>query len=181
MDAGLFKKDLAKLMVEAQAGNARSYDDLLSAIEPKLAGYFRRRVGESDWEDLVQATYLKLHRYRHTYVSTYPFEPWMYAIAKSVLIDQVQKDKRRLAERQGGAVDLEAIASGDITGIEGNLLETTLAKLSPDYRQAFVMTKIEGMALEDAAETLGLSLGAFKTRAHRAYKQFRTALSELET
>ena len=45
--------------------------------------------------------------------------------------------------------------------------------LPPAQREAFAMLKLEGMTLQAAAGRAGISVGALKVRAHRAYKALR--------
>src|SRR6266851_4968030 len=52
-------------------------------------------------------------------------------------------------------------------------LGEALAKLPRAQREAFAMLKLEGLSLEGAAERAGVSVGALKVRAHRAYKTLR--------
>jgi RNA polymerase sigma-70 factor (ECF subfamily) len=57
-------------------------------------------------------------------------------------------------------------------------LEAVLAKLPSDQREAFSMLKLDGLSLEAAAVRAGVSVGALKVRAHRAYKALRRLISE---
>jgi RNA polymerase sigma-70 factor (ECF subfamily) len=43
---------------------------------------------------------------------------------------------------------------------------------------AVELLKIKGMSLEDAANQLGITVGALKVRAHRGYKELRRILTE---
>src|SRR5712692_642703 len=56
-------------------------------------------------------------------------------------------------------------------------LGEALAKLPRAQREAFAMLKLEGLSLEGAAERAGVSVGALKVRAHRAYKALRKLIS----
>jgi RNA polymerase sigma-70 factor (ECF subfamily) len=56
-------------------------------------------------------------------------------------------------------------------------LGEALAKLPRAQREAFAMLKLEGLSLEGAAERAGVSVGALKVRAHRAYKTLRKLIS----
>ena len=52
-------------------------------------------------------------------------------------------------------------------------IERLLTRLPQAQREAFAMLKLDGMTLEDAAGRAGVSVGALKVRAHRAYKALR--------
>ena len=54
----------------------------------------------------------------------------------------------------------------------------SLAGLSPNQREAFVLIRYEGMSVEEAAAILGISEGAVKLRAFNAYEALRKALGD---
>jgi RNA polymerase sigma-70 factor (ECF subfamily) len=55
-----------------------------------------------------------------------------------------------------------------------------LDELPREQRRAVVLTKIEGRPVVEAATILGVTPGAVKLRAHRAYKTLRAKLLELQ-
>jgi RNA polymerase sigma-70 factor (ECF subfamily) len=57
-------------------------------------------------------------------------------------------------------------------------LGTVLAKLPSDQREAFSMLKLDGLSLEAASAKAGVSVGALKVRAHRAYKALKRLIGE---
>jgi RNA polymerase sigma-70 factor (ECF subfamily) len=57
-------------------------------------------------------------------------------------------------------------------------LEDAVARLPEQQREAFSMLKLEGLSIEQAAERAGVSAGALRVRAHRAYKILRKLISE---
>jgi RNA polymerase sigma-70 factor (ECF subfamily) len=57
-------------------------------------------------------------------------------------------------------------------------LEDAVARLPEQQREAFSMLKIEGLSIEEAAQRAGVTEGALRVRAHRAYKALRRLISE---
>ncbi len=55
-----------------------------------------------------------------------------------------------------------------ISGELRDAVDLELAKLSPELRATVVMRDVQGLSTEESAETLGLSIPAFKSRLHRA-------------
>ncbi|HXZ87141.1 MAG TPA: sigma factor-like helix-turn-helix DNA-binding protein, partial [Candidatus Binataceae bacterium] len=51
-----------------------------------------------------------------------------------------------------------------------------LRQLPEFQREAFVMTKIEGLSLLEASERTGASVGTLKVRVHRAYDFLKRAI-----
>src|ERR1700689_2867735 len=61
---------------------------LVSALSPVLLRFFRSQSATpAQAEDLLQDTWMRIHRVRHTYRPGEPVRPWGYAIARRVRID----------------------------------------------------------------------------------------------
>ena len=94
------------------------------------------------------------------------------------LRDRAQRRGRPLAAALGArgweelTADLPDRAEGDSPAPLPDI-EALLTRLPPAQREAFAMLKLDGMTLEAAAGRAGVSVGAFKVRAHRAYKALR--------
>lgn len=166
---------LSELMKAAQGGDQDAYRRLLETIQPVVFRYARRRVdSDAAAEDICQEVLLTMHRVRHTYEPRRSFEPWMYSIARSRVIDHLRKARRVSAAE----VLMEVLpevpqATGETSG--ESALEI-LERLPASQREAFVMVKIEGLSTREAAERAGVTVSALKVRAHRAYNALKKAL-----
>lgn len=167
---------LAAWMSAAQAGDEESYRSLLEAVQPLVYGYLRRRLSsEAAAEDVLQEVLLTVHRVRHTYDPDRPFEPWLFAIARSRLIDHLRR-LRRISGLEVLTDTLPEPAAASPGGGEPGLLDL-LERLPASQREAFSLLKLEGLSTQEAAERAGVSVSALKVRAHRAYKALRKALA----
>ena len=139
--------------------------------------YLRRRLStDAAAEDVAQDVLLTVHRVRETYEPSRPFEPWLYAIAKSRMIDHLRKEKRLRAWQV--TVDVLPEVPSEAETADGKRLFDALEGLPESQRDAFTMLKLEGLTTEEAAERAGVSLSALKVRAHRAYAALKRALVE---
>ena len=59
---------------------------------------------------------------------------------------------------------------------EQELVRRALSELSDEFRQAIVLTEIEGLSYEDAAEAVGCPIGTIRSRIHRARNELREKL-----
>ena len=57
------------------------------------------------------------------------------------------------------------------------VVESGLQRLAPDLRAAVVLRDIQGLNTEEAAESMGTSVAAFKSRLHRGRILLRQHLS----
>jgi RNA polymerase sigma-70 factor (ECF subfamily) len=53
-----------------------------------------------------------------------------------------------------------------------------MARLPDQQREAFSMVKLEGLSIEQAAARAGITVGALRVRAHRAYEALRKMIGE---
>jgi RNA polymerase sigma-70 factor (ECF subfamily) len=160
------------LMVAMQDGDADACRALLDDIGPSILAFIRRRIADRhEVEDVYQETFLAMFRARHTYDPSRPLEPWLFAIARNVAADHARRFWARANWQELVETPPEVAAEADVA--PGPILEDALGKLPESQREAFTMLKLEGLTLEEAAERAGVSIGALKVRAHRAYKALR--------
>jgi RNA polymerase sigma-70 factor (ECF subfamily) len=168
---------LGAWMAAAQRGDHDAYRDLLDAVQPMILGYLRRRIeSEVAAEDVTQDVLLTMHRVRHTYDPERPFEPWLFAIARSRLIDHLRR-RRRVSAIEVLTDSVPEMAATPAAETAGDAAFEILDRLPATQREAFAMLKLEGLTTEEAARRAGVSVSALKVRAHRAYKALRKALA----
>jgi len=167
-------------LATASATFGRSADAcsaLLDDIGPSLTYFLKRRVADPhELEDVYQEVFIAIFEARHTYEPGRPFEPWLFAIARNIAADYTRRRWSRarweelVAELPARPADSSNTAAPD--------LEAILAKLPAGQRQVISMLKLDGLSLEAAAARVGVSVGALKVRAHRAYKALKRLIGE---
>lgn len=174
-------------------GDAGAFRELYALVAPRLFGYLLKMARERALaDDLLQQTFLKVHRARAGYVRGADPLPWIYSIAHRTFIDETRKHKRAVV-RVGEADELPDVVAG-ITGEsedrrddgpgDRELVDAALdalAELPVQQREAVVLTKLDGKTVAEAAEIAGTTVGAMKVRAHRGYEALRKALGKAES
>ena len=161
----------AYLMERLQQGDPDACRLLLDDIGPAVTRFLRTRVAGDEVEDVYQEVFMALFQARHTYERGRPLEPWLFAIARNVAADHSRRRWARAGWEELTA-DLPERAEGDSSAPPPDI-EALLTRLPPAQREAFAMLKLDGMTLEAAAGRAGVSVGALKVRAHRAYKALK--------
>ncbi len=172
---------LSEWMARYQRGDGEVLADLYREVAPGLMNYLFRFVRDRALaEDLLQEVFLRIHKVRHTYRPESPAKPWLYAIARYVAIDTLRKKtRRREVAYEEGTVDTEKNADAlDRTQNSESMdqIEGELAGLPEGQREAFVLTKVAGLSVQEASKVLGVSQGAVKVRVHRAIGTMRDRL-----
>lgn len=178
------KAEATAAMDRYAAGDEAAFAELYQALSPRLYGFLVRLSGDTATaEDLLQQTFLQMHVARSRFVRGADVTPWAMAIARRLFIDVVRRNKSRATDLVDSTVLDETNASGIPTAEDWlvaheteAVIESRLAALSPNQRDAFQLVKQEGLSIAEAASVLGISATAVKLRAHRAYAQLRAAL-----
>lgn len=167
----------AQLMQAMQQGDPDSCRALLDDIGSSLTYFLRRRVADQhELEDVYQEVFMAIFEARHTYEPGRPFEPWLFAIARNIAVDYTRRRWARARWEELVAQLPEQPA--DVSNTAAPELGAVLAKLPSDQREAFSMLKLDGLSLEAASAKAGVSVGALKVRAHRAYKALKRLIGE---
>ena len=171
--------NLEALMTRYQEGDFVAARTLIDRLSPQLHRLFVAQfASRGDADDLLQETWLRIHKVRHTYRAGEPVLPWFYAIARHVRVDHYRKASRTTAREQR----LEEISHAEARPGESNRtadLEELLAPLPESQREVIQMLKVAGMSLEEVARATSSSVGSVKQKAHRAYQRLREQMSAL--
>jgi len=124
---------------------------------------------------LLQETWMRIHRVRHTYRPGEPVVPWVYAIARRVRIDGYRRTRRIVAHETALEVLPEVADRGESRSSVPDF-ETLIAALPEAQREVITMLKVGGLSLEEVARATSSTVGAVKQKAHRAYEKLRTLL-----
>jgi RNA polymerase sigma-70 factor (ECF subfamily) len=105
--------------------------------------------------------------------------PWLYAIARHVLVASVRRHRleRSACERLGlmSALDRPQLApEPSETWLEG--VDAALEELSPDVREAVRLRVLQDLPYDAVAEATGTSAGAARVRVHRGLAALRQRL-----
>lgn len=177
-------------MQRYQDGDASAFRELYSLVAPRLLGYLLKMARSRPIaEDLLQQTFLKVHRARAAYVRGADPIPWIYSIAHRTFIDEARK-KQRAIVHVGDGETLPEVAAGldgetaerrDEARVDPDLAKAALdalADLPEAQREAVVLTKLDGKSVAEAAAIAGTTVGAMKVRAHRGYEALRKLLGK---
>src|SRR6476660_6845904 len=107
--------DPRDLMQRYQEGDASAFRELYALVAPRLLGYLLKMArSRAVADDLLQQTFLKVHRARAAYIRGTDPLPWIYSIAHRTFIDEARKTKRAIV-RVGGEDPIPEVAAG-LTG-----------------------------------------------------------------
>jgi len=168
------------LMSAYVAGDARAFETLFARLAPRVHGFFLRSFrDEGVADDLLQVTFMKVHRARASFRPGFKIRPWLFAVAARVRADELRR-RLRLPED----ADEEAIARADEQAPRDpppdedvkDAVRAALDALPESQRAVIHLHRYEGMTFAEIARALGTTAGAAKLRAFRGYETLRRQL-----
>ena len=168
---------LRPLMIRSLAGDSGAHRELLGMLGRYLRGYFARRIGAAEVEDLVQETLLAVHLKRDSYDRSLPFTPWAYALARYKLIDHLRRRKRAMQVPLEEAGALFAAEDAEQGALHTDL-DRLLQRLPDRQRSLLEDVKLQGLSVEEAARKRGVTAVSARVMLHRSLKWLNQALRD---
>ncbi|HEY4157386.1 MAG TPA: RNA polymerase sigma factor [Polyangiaceae bacterium] len=173
-----------ELMAAYVAGDARAFQELFRRYSPLLLRVLKREMSSSEQvRDLVQQTFLHLHRSRLDFEPGRKLRPWIFTIALNLKREYFRRGKRRRETSldQEGVPEPAVAPRGQERADAVRELAPALAALPEDQRQVIELHWFAGLSFPEVAQTVGASVSAVKVRAHRGYVALRRELGASES
>jgi len=174
---------LAGMMVLYQQGDMGAFERLYAELAGQLRGYLRGLARDATRaDDLLQETFLQIHRSRHTYLPGRPLKPWAYTIARHVFLMSARSDRRRGRHETLADEDLPElpIPAEVETLADRDRVRRAVAGLPVEGREAVLLHHVMGLSFREIGAVVGISEGAARVRAHRAMIALREELGAQE-
>lgn len=178
-----------ELMAAYRTGDVDAFDVLFARLAPRVHAFFVRSLGNvAIADDLLQETFMKLHKARADYRPGSPVRPWLFAIAARVRIDALRRQHRLREDACPETIE----ALGDDMGSGGRepeadaqradlrlAVRAAMERLAPAQRIVVHLHRIEELSFAEIARLLDVTEGAVRQRAFRGYIALRQALAPL--
>ena len=185
------------LVRRIKAGDDRAFEEMVSRYHARVYslsyGVLRN---PQDAEEATQDAFLTLYRKIGTFDESRKFFSWFYRVALNAAYSRARRrpslptvaiedrlprfsaDGHFAADVPDWSVAIEdEAAARELAARAGEFI----AELPPAYRDVIWMNDVEGMTAPEIAETLEISIPAFKSRLHRARLAVCQRLGEIAT
>ncbi len=168
----------AALIAAARSGDRRAVDELLARYEQRIYRFGLRMCGdEESAREVLQETMLAAFRNLPGFRGQAALSTWLYQIARSFCIKE-RRGERPTAELDASTADQAPGPDAQVHARQiGQALATAIAELPADQREVLVLRDVEGLSAPEAAEVVGIEVGALKSRLHRARLALRERLA----
>lgn len=172
----------------ATSSDARRQDFEQEAL-PQLDAVYRVALrlsgNESQADDLTQETMLKAFRAWHQYRPGTNVRAWLLTILRNTFINEYRKNRRTARQVDIGEIEAFTVFH-DVqdTDPEGSFFDQIVDEevtqaidaLPHDFREALVLSDIEGLSYQEIAEITEVPVGTVKSRIFRARQALQRKL-----
>ena len=166
------------LVLRVARGNLQAFQELVRRHLNRCVAVAERMVGNrQDAEEIVQEVFLKVWHEAARWQPRAKFSTWLYRVLVNACIDHVRKVVPL------AAVELDGIPDGSpsaddrlISAQRSRWVQRALQRLPERQRAAVVLSYYEELSNQEAADALGLSLGAFQQLLFRAKQNLKNDL-----
>mgnify|MGYP001560506592 CR=1 FL=1 len=178
----LSEKTDEEIAARVQGGDVESFGLLVERYEPKLMRYARKfLLATEDAQDVIQEVFIKSYSNIQGFDVARKFSSWIYRIAHNEFINAGKRRSRLAGFTLNFDIDLllpYAVAEETADGMTQKrelreLLDQSLEKLTPKYREPLVLYFFEEMDYQQISEVLQIPISTVGVRLQRGKAMLR--------
>jgi len=176
-------RELRALMVRYQAGSLEAFEEIYARLAPAVRRYLSHLAGGSEIvADLLQETFLQMHRSRAAYNPKYAVRPWVFGLARNVFLmnRRAARQWAKVYEPREDLPEFAVLPEAERLGSQDQI-RRGIADLPPDQAEALLLHHEWGFRFEEIAGMLGITAAAARARASRGMADLRLALNSLHS
>jgi RNA polymerase sigma-70 factor (ECF subfamily) len=179
--AGAARPEDLALAAACQRGELQAYEQLYRLQGARMKNLARNLLGtQSDAEDAVQETFLKVQRSIASFRGQSSFVTWTFRILVNTCHDmrrrRVRRKENATEETSADAMPVEVRAAGAHPALR-LALERAIATLTRHQRDVFLLYEVEGFRHAEIAGMLQITETASKNTLFNAKKNLRQLLA----
>lgn len=144
----------------------------------RIKGFIVKRIGnEADAEDILQNVFFKIHQNIADLRDPDKLYPWVFQTTRNAIVDFYREQKLKIdsADELLSEIAVET-SEKDVEEEVLQWLEPMVGELPEKYREALLLTDIQGLTQKQLSEKLDISLSGAKSRVQRAREKLRENL-----
>lgn len=173
------------LVEKAQAGDGEAFRQIYGQYKGMVAHLAYNITGsQQDLEDIIQETFLQVHRSIRSFQGESKFSTWLYRLTINVAMQYVRQQRKTAGVKQS-IDDLKNLSDDGASPEESastterrQILMNALSKISPKKRIVFVLHEIQGIEAKEVAKILRIPTLTVRTRLFYARRAIYRMLME---
>lgn len=170
------------LMRIVQAGDYSPASEIYDRYSGRIYNFaFRFLKNAEAAEDATQEVFVKMLRHANQFNGDAKLSTWLFSITANWCRDYLRKSDNKAKDSDDVLVTLPASAEfAPDRNLEQRQNEqrvrAALATLTPEQREAILLSRYQGLSYAEIAQIAGCSEGAVKTRVFRAMETLKKVL-----
>ena len=164
---------------KAQRGDERAFTLIVRAYERPVFNYVMRLVGDRSLaEDLTQEIFIRVYQGLPGFSLRSRFTTWLFQVTKNRVLDEL----RALERRPRSVATLDDIPPLEAIDQPFERMETidavwrSIEALNVDLKMALLLRDVVGLAYNEIADALEITLATVKWRIYKAREEVQAAL-----
>ncbi len=179
------------LMEFVQQDDHLAFNEIVKRYRDRLHNFlFRYTRNHEDCEDLVQETFFRVYKSKHSYTRIARLSTWMYTIAINLAKSMHKKKKRMpllsIHKDDSDPNSHELLLLSQFSEVDHEVhiqmgvqqLKDVMNKVNEEFREVIYLRDFEEMTYEEIAEITDLPMGTVKSRINRGRAQIQSLMKE---
>ena len=172
-----------ELMRIVQAGDFSPASEIYDRYSSRIYNFTYRFLRNSEAaEDATQEVFVKMLKHANQFNGEAKLSTWLFSIAANWCRDYLRKGDNKPKDSDDVLVTLPAsVSDSPLHRLEQRenevRIQKALAVLTPDQREAILLSRYQGLSYAEIAQISGCSEGAVKTRVFRAMETLKKTLT----
>lgn len=185
------RREDTELVGRIREGDFTAFERIVHKYESRIYNHCLKFLNnQEDAEDILQETFLQVHRSIGSFRGDSAFSTWLFKIATNGCLMRIRKKKKvdlvsidKPIDFDGSLLQREIVdwsknpsllhSNDEIR----NVLDKVISKLPEDKRVVLILKDVEGFSNMEISQILGMTVAAVKSRLHRARLIMRDALT----
>ena len=172
-----------ELMRIVQAGDFSPASEIYDRYSSRIYNFAYRFLRNAEAaEDATQEVFVKMLKHANQFHGDAKLSTWLFSITANWCRDYLRKSDNKAKEAEDVLIQIPAPAE---LAPDRNLerrqneerVQRALGALTPEQREAILLSRYQGLSYAEIAQISGCSEGAVKTRVFRAMETLKKALA----
>ena len=172
-----------ELMRIVQAGDFSPATEIYDRYSSRIYNFAYRFLKNSEAaEDATQEVFVKMLKHANQFHGDAKLSTWLFSITANWCRDYLRKSDNKAKEAEDVLISIPAPAElapdRNLERRQNELrVQKALGALTPEQREAILLSRYQGLSYAEIAQISGCSEGAVKTRVFRAMETLKKALT----
>ncbi|HXI11369.1 MAG TPA: RNA polymerase sigma factor [Thermoanaerobaculia bacterium] len=171
-----------ELMQLIQGGDFSPASEIFERYSTRIYNFAYRFLRNSEAaEDATQEVFVKMLKHAQQFHGDAKLSTWLFSITANLCRDHLRKADNKPKEGDDVLVTLPSGTRAPDAELEAKQneqrVQLALDSLTPEQREAILLSRYQGLSYAEIAQIAGCSEGAVKTRVFRAMETLKKVLS----